>query len=199
MAYAAGYRIVIVDPKRDWMGRGKALQKFSKKGGTVDQPVLVRGFDPKQRVQIIQPYEWNEGVAQFFRDVMKYGNTIIYFDEITQLCSGTAVPKEFQVLWTQGAAIGLGAWCGTQRPRNVPMIVKDQAETWFVFRISNRDDRKAVADYMPTDDTPGLVDEPLPYHYFYYYNDSMDSPILFNPIGVNDGNAHTAVGGQYKP
>lgn len=43
----AGWRIVIGDPKKDWMGRGKELRPFSdgkKERGTIDKPVLVSQF-----------------------------------------------------------------------------------------------------------------------------------------------------------
>jgi hypothetical protein len=43
-----GWRIVIIDPKKDWMGRGDERLPFSdgskKEKGTIDKPVLVNSF-----------------------------------------------------------------------------------------------------------------------------------------------------------
>jgi hypothetical protein len=196
VARARKWRIVIVDPKRDWT---RTYSTGSKEKGTVDAPVLVTQFDPSLAVQIYQPVEWNGGVAKFCTDIMQTGNTIVYWDEITQLVRGVNVPIEFAVLWSQGASRGIGAWAGTQRPRNVPILIKDQSETWFVFRLPNLSDRKVVGEYIPVDDTPELVEKALPYRYFWYYNDSMERPVLVKPIdiGGNNGQRDRVQGGQY--
>lgn len=50
MMRQAGWRIVIIDPKKDWMGRGEEKREFSsgdkKERGTVDRPVSVNSFRP---------------------------------------------------------------------------------------------------------------------------------------------------------
>lgn len=180
------WRIVIIDPKKDWMGRGTERRPFAegKSKGTVDNPVYVEEFRLDLAVQIYQPVEWGEDVAQFCKAIMEAGNTIVYFDEITQLVSASRVPKEFNVLWTQGAALNVGAWCATQRPRNIPLIVKDQAEMWFMFQISSYDDRKVVEGFIPIEDTPELVLRPLPKRYFWYWEDTMPKPVLVKPLSI---------------
>lgn len=179
------WRIVIIDPKKDWMGRGVDRRPFAEKGiGTVDNPVLVTEFRPELAVQIFQPAVWNEQCAKFFAAIMAIGNTIVYFDEISQLVTASKVPVEFMVLWTQGAALNIGAWCATQRPRNIPMIVKDQAEIWFIFRIISIEDRKIVVGYVPTEGMPEIVDRALPYRWFWYWDDTMERPILVRPLDL---------------
>lgn len=181
------WRIVIVDPKKDWMGRGSERRPYAQKGlGTVDNPVLVREFRPELAVQIFQPVEWDSNCEAFFKGIMEVGNTIVYFDEISQLVTASQVPTEFMILWTQGAALNIGAWCSTQRPRNIPLIVKDQAETWFIFRIINIEDRKIIVGYVPTEGMPEIVERPLPYRYFYFWNDSMARPVLVKPLNLEN-------------
>ena len=181
------WRIVIVDPKKDWMGRGKDKKPFAEKGlGTVDRPVLATTFNPGLAVQIIQPIEWDGETAAFFRAIMATGYTIVYFDEISQLVTASSVPLEFNILWTQGAAIGVGAWCSTQRPRNIPLIVKDQAEVWFIFRIINIEDRKIIVGYVPVEGLPELVERPLPYRWFWFWSDDMERPILVRPLNIEN-------------
>lgn len=186
VARKAGWRIVIVDPKKGWMGRGKDRVPFADKGelSTVDRPVLVNEFHPEYPVQIFQPVEWDEQCDTFFTDVLEEGNTFVYFDEITQLADATRVPMKFKVLWTQGRAANVAAWCGSQRPRGIPLICKDQAEVWFIFRIKSLDDRKVVAGYVPVDETPELIEQQIPPRWFWYYNDSLDKAVLVKPLVV---------------
>ena len=173
----AGWRIAIVDPKKAWQGKIEERVPFGERGKleTVDSPVLVDKFDPRIRVQIIQPAVWGPDIAKFCKDVMEYGNTIIYFDEITQLVNANSVPTDFKVLWTQGRWNNIGAWAGTQRPKNVPLDIKDQAEVWFVFRTTDDNDRMVIGSYLPTDMHGEIRTTILPYRYFWYYNDKDDN------------------------
>jgi DNA helicase HerA-like ATPase len=178
-----GWRIVIIDPKKDWMKYlGKEYPYAEKGRGTVDSPVLVSDFNPKLSVQIFQPLEWTEQCERFFKAIIACKNTIVYIDEITQLASATIIPRELKLIWTQGRSLKIGAWCATQRPKGIPVIVKDQSEVWFMFRVNSLDDRKVVKGYMPLDDTPEVVERPLPKYWFYYWEDSMTQPVLVKPL-----------------
>lgn len=187
LARRKGWRIVIIDPKKDWQKYlGKYLPYASKGLGTVDSPRLVSEFNPKFAVQIFQPYKWNTNCAKFFQAIIACKNTIIYIDEITQLASATVIPDEIKLIWTQGRSLKIGAWCATQRPKGVPIIIKDQAEVWFLFRVNNRDDRKVVEGYMPVEDMPEVVDRALPKYWLYYWEDSMPRPILVRPLKLKE-------------
>ncbi len=185
VARKQGWRIVIVDPKKDWMHYLGKKYKFAEKGhGTVDSPWLVEEFYPKYAVQIFQPVEWNETCQKFFQAIIATGNTIVYVDEITQLASATQVPRELKIIWTQGRALNIGGWCATQRPKGIPIVVKDQSEVWFLFRINSKDDRLVVRGHLPLDETPEVVDKPLPKYWFYYWEDSMPRPMLVKPLNL---------------
>lgn len=170
---AHGWRIVIVDPKMGWMSNHPYGEKS--KLETVDSPVLTDEFDPAIRCMIFQPAVWNASLARMCEDIMRYGNTIVYFDEITQLVGANNVPTEFKILWTQGRARNVGAWAGTQRPKNIPLDIKDQAEVWFVFRTTDETDRSLIASYLPADRHGEIKDIILPYRYFWYFNDKGDT------------------------
>lgn len=183
MARAKGWRIVIVDPKKDWLTYLGQKYKPAEKGlGTIDRPWLVTEFQPKLAVQLFQPLEWDATCEKFFRAIIACRNTIIYIDEITQLASATVVPREIKLIWTQGRSLNIGAWCSTQRPKGIPIIIKDQSEVWFLFRINSLDDRRVVRGHMPLDDTPEVVQRPLPKFWFYYWEDSMPRPMLVKPL-----------------
>jgi energy-coupling factor transporter ATP-binding protein EcfA2 len=180
-----GWRVVIIDPKKDWMGRMGARRAFSKKApGTVDHPVLVNEFHPELAVQIIQPAVWSDAVGKFLMDIMKVGNTVIYFDEGTQLVSANFVPIEFAIPLTQGRAINVAVWYGTQRPVGIPRIVKDQASAILLFRITSKEDREVVAPYMAVEDAPEVIEDTLPERYFWYYEETMSRPILVKPLKI---------------
>ncbi|SRR6266700_232708 len=185
LARKRGWRIVIVDPKKDWMTYLETKQKFAEKGlGTIDSPWLVETFRPELAVQIIQPVEWNEQCAKFFRDIIACRNTIVYVDEITQLANANIVPREIKIIWTQGRSINVGGWCATQRPKGIPIVVKSESKVWFLFRINSRDDRQVVEGHIPIDDMPEVVDKPLPQYWFYYWESSMEQPVLVRPIDL---------------
>ncbi len=187
LARKKGWRIVIIDPKRDWMSYLGKKYPYAEKGlGTVDSPHLVTEFQPKLAVQVFQPLEWNESCERFFKAVIACRNTIVYIDEITQLASATQCPRELKLIWTQGRSLNIGAWCSTQRPKGIPIVIKDQSEVWFLFRINSKDDRKVVKGYMPLDDTPEVVDRPLPKYWFYYWEDSMPHPMLVKPLKLGE-------------
>lgn len=186
IARRAGWRIVIVDPKKGWMGRGTEKKEFAENGsiGTVDNPVHVTAFDPTAGVQIFQPFEWDEQCDEFFTAVMAWGNTIVYVDEITQLAQASRVPRVFKVLLTQGRANNVACWCGTQRPRGIPLDCKEQAEIWFVFHVKSKDDREVVEGYIPVEETPQLVEKAIPVRWFWYYDDRMSKPVLVKPLVI---------------
>lgn len=187
LARKRGWRIVIVDPKKDWMTYLGKKYKFAEKGlGTVDSPWLVAEFNPKLAVQIFQPLEWDSQCESFFKAIIATRNTIVYIDEITQLANATVVPRELKLIWTQGRSLNIGAWCSTQRPKGIPVIVKDQSEVWFLFRVNNRDDRKVVQGYLPIEDMPEIVDRALPKYWFYYWEDSMPEPMLVKPLKLEE-------------
>lgn len=197
LAVASGWRVVIVDPKKDWMREikedgtrvmhpyGELSKKFR---GSVDAPILVNHFDPTIRVSIICPPMWNEEIDKMFRDILAYGNTIIYIDEITQLVSGAFAPKTLIIVYTQGGANGVGIWAGVQRPLGVPEHMKSQAEVWIIFRVIKYEDRMAIADYIPNSEQ--YLEEALPKRWFIFYVDTMDEPVLFPPLEVKEVKAY---------
>lgn len=189
LARASGWRIVIVDPKKDWMRYLGQKMPFATKGlGTVDSPWLVEDFYPKFAVQIFQPLEWDDTCKQFFKEIIAAKNTIVYIDEITQLATANNVPKELKIIWTQGRALNIGAWCATQRPLGIPEIIKSQSEVWFLFRVNSKDDREVVKGYIPLEKTPEVVEKPLPKYEFWYWDDTLEHPIHVAPLKLEEIN-----------
>jgi hypothetical protein len=189
-ASEAGWRIVIVDPKKDWMGKFGERRKYGEKSdkfrGTVDSPILINPtqFDPTLRVMIVEPVSWNPDMDVLFTKILAVGRTIIYVDEVTQLVTGTWAPKMFLIAYTQGAAAGVGVWAGMQRPKGIPGVMLDQAEVWIVFRVKRYEDRVLIASFIPQ--SYNLLDRPLPVRYFIFYEDTMDTPVLCAPLNEKE-------------
>lgn len=198
----ANYRIVIVDPKIDWQARvdanGRRYEEpYAKKApGTVDHPVLIKDFkfNPDNKVSIIHPVEWSEHLGLFLRTILYTRDTIIYFDEGTQLVSANFVPIDFNTVISQGRAKNVGVWYGTQRASRIPVLVKDQASIIIMLRMTNWRDREALADYMNAEAYPEYFEKPLPERYFLVYDDQDDTTTLYAPLNRKKQHARTKAG-----
>ena len=199
---AANYRIVIIDPKIDWQARKDANgrryeEPYAKKApGTVDHPVLITDFkfNPKNKVSIIHPVEWSEHLGLFLRKILYTRDTIIYFDEGTQLVSANFVPTDFNTIISQGRAKNVGVWYGTQRAHRIPVLVKDQASIIIMFRMTNWRDREALADYMNAEEYPMIKKRPLPERYFWMTDDDNDTTTLYAPLNLGKKHAGKKAG-----
>lgn len=186
----AGWRVVIIDPKKDWQGKGDDKRAYDEKGkGSIDHPVLVKEFNPYLYVQIIHPVVWDKWLANFLMQIMYTGNTIIYFDEGTQLVHANFVPMEFKVIVTQGRSVNVAVWYGTQRPVGIPVIIKDQASFIFLFRVTDPDDIDIIRAYMAAwtiEHDMSLPDfnVPVDWYWSWFYEEHMEKPILLQPLKI---------------
>src|SRR5258708_37837613 len=123
LARKHGWRVLIVDPKRDWMKYLGVKYQFAEKGlGTINEPRLVKDFNPKYGCQIIQPLEWDAQCERVFKAVIATGNTVVYVDEITSLGTAAVVPHGIKVIWQQGGALHGGGRWSTQGPKSITTI-----------------------------------------------------------------------------
>lgn len=131
--------VVIVDPKEYWLGK-HPVWAARKEPGTIDKPHLVNKFNPKWRVQILQPDEEDDDrLARMCHDVLKAGNIFIYFDETEGIATANSVPFYLRRIWKTGRALGVGAWVSSQAPTGIPKIFKSQAEKFITFRVGDED------------------------------------------------------------
>lgn len=171
--------VVIVDPKRFWMGKYPQWEKKRKMPGTIDKPHLVDVFNPKWRVQCIQVREKDDPrLEALCRAVLKHGNIFIYFDETSSIANATHVPDFIEDIWKMGRALGVGAWVSTQVPSGIPRLFKSQAEKFVTFRVGKQDVDLA-AELID-----GLKEEVASLKRFewLYYDTEMDGPEWNAPI-----------------
>jgi energy-coupling factor transporter ATP-binding protein EcfA2 len=178
--------VVIIDPNELWLGKGhggRASDWASRKElGTIDKPHLINSFNPKWRVQCLQPdvdgSEEDPRLERLCYDLLKRGNVFIYFDESEGIATAQRVPAYIRRVWKTGRAHGLGAWVSTQAPTGIPKIFKSQAEHFVTFKVGI-EDTEFVANMLHSveEDVEGLGK-----YEWLYYNTSMDIAEWNSPI-----------------
>lgn len=182
---AKKWPIVIVDQKELWLGKGKGRKREewaqgNKEPGTVDKPHLVRKFNPKVKVQCIQPEDMDEDgrLARLCYSLLRRGDCFFFLDETEGLATATTVPLYLRKIWKTGRAWNIGAWACTQTPSGIPRIFKSQAEHFVVFKVGEQDaDLAAELVKVTADEIKALKR----YEYF-YYNTDMERGELHPPI-----------------
>jgi hypothetical protein len=203
----ARWRICIIEPDGMWLGKTGRPAKSGP--GTVDCPRLVDRFNPKLQVQWFVPtppvyIDQDERLRRFLLDIMAAGDTVVYFDEITQLVNQHHQDPAFTTLWTQGRKHNIAGWASTQYPTRIADQTLSQANNWAAFRVSKPAHAKLAAEYMAS---PLLAPESihrarllrqrgepadsaalnqLPVRYWYYFHKGedgvMDHAQLMAPI-----------------
>jgi hypothetical protein len=171
--------IVIIDPNELWLGRGKGgrAEEWAQKKelGTVDKPRLINKYNPKWRVQCLQPdvdgSEEDPRLASVCYDILKKGNVFVYFDESEGIATATHVPRYIRRLWKTGRAHNIGCWVSTQAPRGIPKIFKSQAEKFVTLKVGDEDiDFAAMLVHATKEEVAALG----PFEWLFYDNKSMD-------------------------
>jgi hypothetical protein len=164
-------QIIIIDPKHEW-------KKFGK-GDSLSSPRLVTKYMEKVRIQIFQTFTWIPALDEMIDKILLRGKAIVIFDELGGLADANKVPDGIMRLWSQGGGKGVGAWALIQRPKRVPLIIKEQSEVFFMFRIISLEQRKAIQDFISD---IRVIEQALPKFYFWVYEEGWDKAILARPI-----------------
>jgi DNA helicase HerA-like ATPase len=171
---AKKWPVIIIDPKELWLGKGKGRRAKEwaqgKDPGTIDKPHLVRRFNPKFRVQCIQPEDMDEDgrLASLSYRLLKMGDRFYYIDETEGLATATMVPLYLRKIWKTGRAWNIGAWACSQTPSGIPRIFKSQAEHFIVFKVGEQD-AELASELVKV--TPEEIRALRRYEYFYYNTD----------------------------
>jgi hypothetical protein len=178
--------VVIIDTNELWLGKGrggKATDWAGKKEpGSIDKPHLINAFNPKWRVQCLQPdvdgTEQDERLERLCYDLLKVGNHFMYFDESEGIATANQVPRYIRRVWKTGRAHGLGAWVSTQAPTGIPKIFKSQAEKFIAFKVGE-EDADVVGNIVHASEEEVKA---LKQYHWMYYDTTMERAILNPPI-----------------
>ncbi len=180
---AKKWPVVIIDPKELWLGKGKGRKKTDwasdKEPGTIDKPHLIDTFNPKWRVQCIQPDEEDDPrLEKLCKEVLKRGDIFLFFDETEGIATATHVPSYIRRVWKTGRAWNIGAWVCTQVPTGIPKLFKSQAEHFIVFKVGDEDAELASSlVHVPEEEVIALKR-----YEWIYYNTDMDHGEWYPPI-----------------
>lgn len=79
--------------------------------------------------------------------VNKSGGWCVYADEIATITNDMGLKRTVNLLYREGRSKSLTIIASTQRPREVPLNVFQQAKWLILWAISDRDDRYRAAQY----------------------------------------------------
>lgn len=91
--------------------------------------------------------EQRDAFAELFVHVFNSGGWCVYLDEIRYLTENLKLSTELSTLWLQGRSLGVTLVAGTQRPRAVPLLAFDQATHLFLWRNSDREAVRRMAEF----------------------------------------------------
>lgn len=132
------------------------------------------------RMRVVPPVEnvdlfWIEQLTKVF----EAQNCTLYIDELYMIVPpGTKSPAILSALWTQGGGLNIGVWSCSQRPTLIPLFAISESEHWFMFRLTNLDDRQRMASFM----TDAVIAPIKDKHGFWYMSVDDDAPIYRTSI-----------------
>lgn len=139
------------------------------------------------------PQEWAERVIvrpQFPRDVdamlkshrdtfrraltvaFHSGGWTVYADEVAYLSDDLNLRQDLKRIWMQGRSDGVTLIAATQRPRNIPLEAYDQPTHLFLWRDTDRENVRRLADIAGNVDRAAIMARVarLPRYQFIYVN-----------------------------
>lgn len=78
--------------------------------------------------------------------IFKAGGWCVFADEVKYLADDMGLARELNLLWLQGRSLGVTIVAATQRPRSVPLNTFEQATWFYLWRISDREDRRRASE-----------------------------------------------------
>lgn len=135
-----------------------------------DAPI-VREFNPKLDRQIIRAPIGPDEEAAWDRAIWatwERGNGILYIDETTLITPARTLRPALGAAIRTGRSRGLGVWCASQRPKDLPSPIFTETEHFFIFQLTFAADREKVVSF--TSDVLEDALERLRGHDFVYWN-----------------------------
>lgn len=145
-------------PRRDWSiilatkQKDPRLTAFEKQEGYL----VVRSWPPPPNVRrvllwprmrrVIDVYASRDVFREALEGIYLQGGWCVYVDELLYLVKTLRLSRPLEVLWQQGATLGVTVIAGSQRPAWVPLEAYSQATHLFIWRTSDRRDLARLAD-----------------------------------------------------
>jgi DNA helicase HerA-like ATPase len=175
----SGHTVIVWDPKRDKIWKDVPDVEYN---WLTKRAELVKGEMrafrwPKDSDHRLAEHHRFRGLL---RAVWEMGNVLTICDETNTVFPGHyTITPEVSRHNREGRQRNLGFWWLMQRPSDIPVQILSEAESWTVFTLRNRNDRRKAADYI------GDEVEALPpqhgrrSHVFWFSRPGMHRPQLY--------------------
>lgn len=119
----------------------------------------------------------DDAVEAYMRSIWQNENTGLYIDEGYMIGANN---RAFRDILTQGRSKKISVIINSQRPVWLDRFAISESEYFQVFRLNDKDDRKALARFIPEDqlDLEKRLD---PYH-SYWYDVNQDLAVELEPV-----------------
>lgn len=110
-------------------------------------------------------------------------NCYVYIDEAYQLHTPT-IDKGFLNLLMRGRSKNISVVCGVQRPRNVSRYIFTEANKFYIFELTDLEDRKRVYEFCAFEQ---VLEIPEQYHFWFsnLQKISYEEPISIEQIELD--------------
>ena len=102
---------------------------------------------------------------EFFRWCFERKNTIVWIDELMSITSAQRIPDQLKRILTQGRSKNVSAWCCSQRPSGIPMIIPSNCSHFITYYLNWSEDRKKMVAFTGCEE----LLEPLEKSKFYFW------------------------------
>jgi DNA helicase HerA-like ATPase len=104
-------------------------------------------------------------------------NTVVVIDELMEVApSSLSYPRYLKGILTRGRQLGIGCWCLTQRPKEIPIISMTESTHFFIFRLNIDEDRERISKIIGHKEL--MIQPKIPYSFWYYNVRSNKNPTL---------------------
>lgn len=110
-----------------------------------------------------------------------FQNCPAYVDEAYTFHVNGRAGQGLTALLTRGRSKGISTIISTQRPVLLSRFCITESKKVYIFRLSDRSDRKRLNDVVPD---YADMEQPIKYG-FYFFEVGMDNPVLFKPITLD--------------
>lgn len=164
-------RWVVLDAKHTYKAKGvKVVKQFDKR---LDQqiirvpPVGGRGEEAL----------WSAAIES----VWQRGDAVLYVDETTLITKPRVLLPALGKAIRTGRERGVGVWCASQRPKDLPSAIFTECEHIFCFQLQFSADRDKVVSF--TADDLGRYLERVKWHEFVHFDVMRNGLTLYKNGG----------------
>lgn len=142
-------RRVLVDPKGDWQVAG--APRYRLRGQTeANAQAELEGIDWSAPVIHVQPDALvRPQLEALYAQLDRLEPALIWTDEAYMVSSGSWEPRGLRSIQTTGRSRGIGHLACTQRPKNIAVTLRTEAQHTFLFRDIGAEDLASVLAHQP--------------------------------------------------